>query len=224
MDQEMTAELLLDWQESIEQFIIGDIRTCLDHDTLEVGLIILSLVAIDSLSGYYCGSQSNRATFKSFLISECFPSQYGALADDLYALRNGLVHDYTSKKSKFAFFRRKSDGHPHLQEFHHENGTSISLNREILAQDVLLAWKHFSKSVQSNQILQKKIHERIRQAGRGFLIVKTITAYPSPQLLSESSSPPHPAHTQNINRRKIRYSGGTIPYNPDHTDPYETDS
>ncbi len=195
MDESVEQQLLNEWKQSMENFVVNDIRGSLNRDVLEVGLIILTMVGIDCLSGYFTGKPADKTTFKQFVTSKYFPAAYHSLADDLFQLRNGLVHDYTSKNNKFVFFRKEGDGLPHLERFHNAEGESISLNREVLAKDFLTAWERYSSDVFRDRTLSEKALRRIFEAGRGFLVVKNIT----PLLIEEARDP-----------NRAQYSGGTI--------------
>src|SRR3954454_884609 len=97
MTQVQEQHIIQEWKQSVENFVVSDIRGCLDRDILEVGLIILTLVGIDCLGGYFTGKPSEQETFREFISSNDFPPGYQNVAAELYGLRNGLVHDYTTK-------------------------------------------------------------------------------------------------------------------------------
>jgi hypothetical protein len=118
-------------------------------------------------------------------------------------LRNGLVHDYTTKNNRFVFFRRSDARAPHLQPFDSEQGLAIALNREILAQDFLRAWQQFSHDVYIDQALAAKVLKRIKQSGRGFLIVRDF----APILLADM--PPRDNDDQ-LGGNSQTYSDGTV--------------
>ena len=176
-------------------FVVNDIRGSLNKDTLEVGLIILTMVGIDCISGYFAGRRADTTTFKQFVTSKYFPAAYHSLADDLFQLRNGLVHDYISKNNKFVFFRREGEGIPHLERFRSKEGESIALNREVLAKDFLTAWERYSNDVFRDHTLAEQTLRRILEVGRGFLVVKNLTPL--------STEEPHGPDSE-------QYRGGTI--------------
>jgi hypothetical protein len=182
---------LKEWKESVEKFFIGDIKRMLDSDELEVGLIILTFVGIDCLGGYFAGRESDTQTFKSFMRSDYFPPSYHNLADEIFELRNGLMHDYTIKHNKFRFYRDEGEGVPHLKSFHQDKKYPISFNRKIFAKDFLNAWKRYSEDVLNHPNLSRKTLDRMNKEGRGYLVVETPDKFPKP---------------------------GTISYNPDSSD------
>lgn len=105
--------ILADWQKWFQDFAIEDIRKALDLETrnqpsLEIGLIILSLIGTEALSGYSAGKPADGTTFVDF-VKAYFPSAYGPYANQIYAsLRNGLAHDYVVKGHR----RRWSQDYP----------------------------------------------------------------------------------------------------------------
>jgi len=147
----------------MENFVINDIRVSLNQDMLEVGLIILTMVGIDCISGYLAGKPADTNTFKQFVTSKYFPTAYHTVADDLFQLRNGLVHDYTSKNNMFEFSRREGEGAPHLQTINAGQSYPISLNRETFAKDFLRAWERYSKDVFEDEDLAQRALARILQ-------------------------------------------------------------
>ncbi|MFO7681726.1 MAG: hypothetical protein R6X34_16910 [Chloroflexota bacterium] len=162
---------LIEWKASVEKFIISDIQISLNHDFLEVGLIILTMIGIDCLGGYYVGKPADADTFKAFLESIYFPKPYHQMSADLFYLRNGLVHDYTSKNGKFIFFRNQGDGATHLQPYV-GNQYPIVLNRQIFAQDFLAAWEMYSRDVFQRPDLAEKALKRTQATGKGFFVVE----------------------------------------------------
>ena len=203
MTQAQEQQVLQEWKQSVENFVVSDIRGCLDRDILEVGLIILTLVGIDCLGGYFTGKQSEQETFREFISSKYFPLEYQNVAGELYVLRNGLVHDYTTKHNRFVFFRRSGEGDPQLQSFDTDQGQAVALNREVLARDFLRAWELFSDDVHTDQALAAKVIKRIKQAGRGFLIVRDF----APKLLVDM--PLRDGDVQQGGDSQT-YSGGTV--------------
>jgi hypothetical protein len=77
------------------------------------------------------------------------------------------------------------------------------LNREILAQDFLRAWQQFSHDVYIDQALAAKVLKRIKQSGRGFLIVRDF----APKLLADM--PPRDNDDQ-LGGNSQTYSDGTV--------------
>lgn len=198
MDQ---SKLLRLWKESMEQFVIHDIKASLQKDVLEVGLIILTLIGIDSLSGYYVGEKASTQTFKKFIQTSYFPKSYHHLADDIYVLRNRLVHDYTSTRDKIVLFRTEEQAHDqglrHLHPLRLTEKYPICFVRETFAKDFLEAWSRFSNDVTTDDKLANNVVSRVKKVGREFLVVKEIEAEP---------------RTNESTHSGRNYTGGTIPY------------
>lgn len=202
----MTQEELHSWKTSMDQFVIHDIRVALQKDILEAGLIILTLVGIESLSGYYMGEKADRDTFISFLQTDFFPKTYHTLAEDIYRLRNKLLHDYTSTGDTVVLFRTEDQAHSHglkhLHPIYPERQYPFCLVREKFSKDLLIAWDNFSSAVFSDKNLANNVLRRIQKTGRGFLIVTEIPKNPLEGI-----------STDKLNQISDEgYAGGTIPY------------
>lgn len=167
-------ETISHWKESIEKFIMNDIKKCLDLDIMETGLIILTLSGTECISGYYCGRKADDNTFIEFLNSKFFPEEYNKYSENIYKhLRNGLVHDHTNKNNLFALFRNANDS-PHLKTLSTTIGQRIFFNREIFAIDLLNAWEQYSNEIVDNPQLSLNFFKRINYRDRGYLGVHDI--------------------------------------------------
>ncbi len=61
--------MLHEWRifrESFENFIVHDLRKSLEAN-IEVSVIILTVIGIESLSGYFVGKKSDCVTFTKFI-------------------------------------------------------------------------------------------------------------------------------------------------------------
>lgn len=175
-------EYLTLWEKSMNDFLIHDIRIALDQNSLRAGVLILSLVAVDCLGGYYTGNLSKTNTFKEFLESRYFPPKYkehkNLIWDDL---RNALFHDYSFTDIKIDLFGTSQEANDlkHLQK---TASGKVCFFCDVFAQDVLIAWDKFSKDVRENEgDVQKKVIQRIKKTkekrsgekmSRAFLILK----------------------------------------------------
>lgn len=196
MDQQTDKELINRWKQSIDEFIIQDIRKCVELDFLESGLIILALTGAECISGYFCGREADKDTFCEFLASKYFPGEYQELSRNIYeCLRNGLVHDHTNKNNVFTLFRKVGDA-PHLHRISTDKGETITFNREVFARDLVRAWENYSGDVTTDRNLEHNFMKRINDKDRGFLVVKDIHLY---------------NHTETDQTEKeYVYSGGTV--------------
>ncbi len=68
------------FKQSFEQFVVNDIRKSLGAG-VEVGTIILTVVGIEALSGYFRGRKSDGETFKQFI--QAFMPQYAKYAEGI---------------------------------------------------------------------------------------------------------------------------------------------
>jgi hypothetical protein len=163
------------WRKWIEDFVINDVRKALEGDTLEVGLIILSLLGTECLSGYYCGKKANRLTFVEF-VNKYFPPLYHPYAEFIYlSLRDGLVHDYIIKKIMIAsteqipFVMNRDKSEPHLSPLSPTRPFPIWFNRATFANDFLAAWGMYSVDIKNDPELLKNVIARAKTSS--FLIV-----------------------------------------------------
>src|SRR5947207_2018362 len=94
-DQELELQA---WIEDIDKFVVNDIRKALEQDILETSLIILGIIGIDTLGGYYEGTPASTHSFVVF-IEEYFPKRYSPFAKLIFkCIRTGLLHDHIIKK------------------------------------------------------------------------------------------------------------------------------
>ena len=159
-----------EWQkfrDSFEKFVVQDLQKSLNAG-VEVGTIILTVVGIECLSGYFEGEPANDKTFKSF-INEFMPN-YSNHAEAIYkCIRNGLAHDYIIKECDGkSFLFTRSRGERHLIPVANKPGWYY-LNREDFASDFLQAQEKFFEEVSQNQKLYNKVLKRLND--RSFLDV-----------------------------------------------------
>jgi hypothetical protein len=138
---------------------VGDIKRASDGGA-KVGAFILTFVAIDCLATWYAGRDSREPVFKKF-ITDFFPEKYKALAKDFYRyLRCGLVHNYSTKTSKYALTDRCPTAH--LAEI--SNGTVV-LNWEDFFSDFLNARDDYYTAVRQSPTLHCLLQEQIGKRG-----------------------------------------------------------
>jgi len=159
-----------DWRkfrDSFEKFVVRDLEKALSSN-VEVGVIILTTIGIECLSGYFEGKPADGKTFKGF-IDEFMPN-YSTHAEAIYGcIRNGLAHDYIIKECEgksFLFTRNR--GEKHLEPVGNKLGWYY-LNRESFALDFLKAQKHFFERVNQSQDLYNRAITRLND--RNFLDV-----------------------------------------------------
>jgi len=173
-EQEQWAEFC----KYFDRFVVGDIEKSLKAD-IEIGTIILTVIGIDCLSGYYAGQPTDRSLFVQF-VNEFMP-RYATYADDIYeCIRNGLAHDYiikTSPQTKRTFKFTRDDGEDHLVTAV-PDPLGIYLNRVAFAKDFLDAKQNYFARVANEQALWDKAMQRLRK--RGFLTVLHENLPPSP--------------------------------------------
>lgn len=142
-----------------DDMAVGDIKRAFDGGA-KVGAFILTFVAIDCLATWYAGRDSREAVFEKF-ITTFFPEKYKALAKDFYLyLRCGLVHNYSTKTSKYAL----TDGCPSVHLAGAPDGT-IVLNWEDFFSDFLNARGSYYEAVRQSPTLQCLLQEQIGKRG-----------------------------------------------------------
>jgi hypothetical protein len=151
-----------DWQkfrDSFEKFVVQDLKKSLNAG-VEVGVIILTAVGLECLSGYFEGKSADDKTFKSFINK--FMPNYSDHAEVIYkCVRNGLAHDYIIKEcngKSFLFTRNK--GEKHLLPVDNKPGWYY-LNRESFVLDFLEAQEQYFDEVNKNQELYNKALRRL---------------------------------------------------------------
>lgn len=82
--------------EKVRHFLLDEIfkdaHNCINIHS-ELSALFLALAAVDYLSGFFVGRQSNRHAYISFMI-RYFPSDYEPIIDEIYyQLRCGLMHN-----------------------------------------------------------------------------------------------------------------------------------
>lgn len=154
--------MMHDWhrfKESFEKFIVQDLKKSLNAN-VEVGVIVLTSIGIECLSGYFTGKESDDKTFSIFI--ERFMPQYSPHAVTLYkCVRNGLAHKYIIKEyegKSFLFTRNKGD--KHLIPVENKQGW-FYLNREQFALDFIKAQKDFFQCVEVDEELQERAMKRL---------------------------------------------------------------
>jgi hypothetical protein len=180
----------LEWEKfrsSFEKFVVKDLEKALNAD-IEVGIIILTAVGIECLSGYFAGKASNGETFKGFI--DKFMPTYSIHAETIYkCIRNGLAHDYIIKENEgrsFLFTRNR--GEKHLDPVEGKPGWYY-LNRESFALDFLKAQTDFFEQVNLDENLSRRVLKRLRE--RSFLDVfsfRVTTIFADPNAKSEEYS------------------------------------
>lgn len=165
---EINEDIVVKWEKSIEDFVMADLRRAVGANNLQVGLIILSFVAVETLSGYFVGDMGDTEPFIKFIReSGYFPQKYRSqeLAKDLhFHLRSKLVHDYVSKREdkppKFELFREVDE--PHLEL---TTNNLIGFSAKRFALDVLHAWEKFRQQTRVSENLYKNVISRINKLG-----------------------------------------------------------
>jgi hypothetical protein len=161
------------WEEfksNFAAFAVADIEKCLDAD-IQVGTIILTLTAIDTLSGYYAGRYSEKVDFINFM--QRFMPSYASCADDIFGLmRSDLVHNYAIRKDGTIgsrFVLKGMRGEPHLIPT--SNPEIIFFNRVQFAEDFLAAQRRYFLQVETDELLWKNAIQCARD-WYGFLTVR----------------------------------------------------
>lgn len=132
-------QLVKELDSSFVEVALVDIDRALKENT-NLAVFILGICMIDALAGFYGGkekttSKGNRNRFKNFVRK--YLSQYNA--DDLWAVRNGLLHSYAVEK--YGFVNKKS----HLHDKPTNGGKFI--NDENFCGDLKSVYESFKKDI-----------------------------------------------------------------------------
>jgi hypothetical protein len=190
-----------EFHKSFQDFVVKDVEKALKGD-VEVGTIILTVIGIECLSGYYEGKNSNGETFKSFV--QAFMPSYAAYAEKIYAcIRNGLAHDYIIKEcGGTSFLFTRDEGENHLVPVAGKPGWTY-INRKRFASDFLEAQAKYFDQVVADAELYKRAIKRIRK--RSFLRVfpeKDLTPVPG---LVESPTEPSSMATGTLQHKETEF-------------------
>jgi hypothetical protein len=186
--------------------VVDDINKSLKAE-IEVGTIILTVIGIDCLSGYYAGKPTEKVLFVQFI--EDFMPTYAAHALDIYeCIRNGLAHDYIIKTNPttgktFGFTR--DAGEENLVTRPTEPNKTI-INRVAFAKDFLDTQRNYFARVENEQSLWDKAMQRLH--GRGFL-----TVLREEESVSSPTSVPLPSSGSSISTQQLA-TGIKTPSNP----------
>lgn len=139
----MKEQLVKELDSSFLALALEDMKRAIDPKVnTNLAVFILGVCLIDALAGFYGGkekptNEGNTGRFKNF-VKKYLP-QYNP--DDLYEVRNGLLHSYIVEK--YSFVDKKS--HLHNQS---ANGGKF-INDENFYSDLKTAYEHFKKDILS---------------------------------------------------------------------------
>lgn len=161
-------ELFHRFKKSYYAFVVDDLKRA-ETANLQVGLIILTLIGIDTLGGYFCGAESDDGTFQKF-IKRFMPAIYKPHAKTLYGfVRSGLLHNYVvgdRENRSRRYLLTGSKDEPHLQS---RADSLVYFNRQAFAEDFFLAVDKYFFEVEHDVGLMAAALKRIRL--KGFLEV-----------------------------------------------------
>ena len=166
------------------QFIFDDvfqeIKVCINANA-ELAAVILCLVVVDYLAGYYTGHQTKRRDFLSFM-NKYFPADYNTFNEKIYdQLRSGLLHNLAlinPWKGMEKSFRIHSNLGKHLEEeFNEEGECRINFSVKVFAEDIGRAWIMFAYDIvmkgDNYPDIVKNFHKRFNKLnGRGAFMLK----------------------------------------------------
>ena len=132
-------QLVKELDSSFLEVALVDIDRALKENT-NLAVFILGVCMIDALAGFYGGkekptNEGNADRFKNFV--KKYLTQYDA--DDLWEVRNGLLHSYAVEK--YSFVNKK----PHLHDQPTNGGKFI--NDENFCSDLKSAYESFKNEI-----------------------------------------------------------------------------
>jgi hypothetical protein len=124
---------------------------------------ICTLTAVEALAGFLSSATGNGDRFKEF-ITRYFPDPFPAQADDLWKLRNDIVHGFST--GPYGLIHHAS--HLHLKR--DKQGRPI-LNAEDFYAALVTAFNRYFDEVPRDPSLQADIVARASSAKFGILVV-----------------------------------------------------
>ena len=136
---DLVKKLVAEIDSSFNDVALVDINRALNENT-NLAVFILGVCMIDALAGFYGGKEKptndgNSDRFKNFV--KKYLAQYNA--DDLWEVRNGLIHSYAVEK--YSFVNKKQ----HLHDAPSNGGKFI--NDENFCNDLKTAYENFKKDI-----------------------------------------------------------------------------
>ncbi|MGH7740613.1 MAG: hypothetical protein ACRENS_01175, partial [Candidatus Eiseniibacteriota bacterium] len=132
---------------------------------------ICVVTAAEALSGYRYGGGNLRSRFVKF-VKAYFPDEYLEHAEELYTLRKGLVHAFST--GNFDLTHHQS--HVHLRTT--TRGRTV-LNAEDLYSALLVASRKYFVELEASLALQTQLMARLDGEGGGSIGVYSIAILPS---------------------------------------------
>jgi hypothetical protein len=163
-----TNDLIRHIMANFGRIYLGGIPSLLNDDGAFLSFICC-LTAIETLAGFLSPSLKNGPRFKTF-IQRYFPDPYPAQADDLWKLRNAIVHGFST--GPYKLIHHKS--HLHLTK---DGGRTI-LNAEDVYATLVFASKRYFDEVAKDPILQNAFLKRANDPATGVLFVGPLTGTP----------------------------------------------
>jgi hypothetical protein len=168
-----TEQDINDVQASFASIYLGGIPCMLNDDGAFLSFICC-FTATEALGGFLIPKSSvpkgegvNAFRFKEF-IRKYFPVPYRSQADDLWKLRNAMVHAFSPDDFALAHHQ----GHLHLKTV---NGQRV-LNAEDFYASLVLATKSYFDELRGDDAMMKAFSERKQEAGNGVATVVQATA------------------------------------------------
>jgi hypothetical protein len=141
---------------------LGGIPSLLNNDAAFLSFIC-TLTAVEALGGFLSSAAGNGDRFKEF-IRRYFPDPFPAQADDLWKLRNDIVHGFST--GPYGLIHHAS--HLHLKR--DKQGRPI-LNAEDFYAALVTAFNRYFDEVPRDPSLQANIVARASSAKFGILVV-----------------------------------------------------
>lgn len=161
--------------------VFREIKVCINADA-DLAAIILCLVVVDYLAGYYTGRQTKRGDFLSFM-NKYFPADYNTFNEKIYdQLRSGLLHNLAvinPWKGMEKSFRIHSHLGNHLVEYFNADGECcINFSVKVFAEDIGRALIMYTYDIimkgDNYPDIVKNFHKRFNKLdGRGAFMLKT---------------------------------------------------
>lgn len=143
--------------EHFSTLFLGGIPCLLNADGAYLSFIAV-FAGTEALAGFYAPNDGNGKRFVAF-VKKFFAPEYAPLADDLWKLRNSLVHSFSPRG--FNLVHHRSD--THLSK-HPGNGRFI-LNAEDLYAALIAASRKYFDDLDADPSLKQNFAKRTNEEG-----------------------------------------------------------
>jgi hypothetical protein len=124
-----------------QKIYLGGVPQLIRDDTAFLAFVCI-LTGVEALAGYRYEARGAGRRFQEF-VQGYFPAEYRPLTDDLWRLRNGMIHGFTPRQ----FALMHNSGHAHLKR---TDGGVLILNAEDFYAAFVMASSRFFRELEGS--------------------------------------------------------------------------